>query len=111
MATPATIGATPPPPRIRRRTLDRSRLLDAIAARQVRLAQIEDDLIAACEAAALRAGDRAISGDDPNTWDRAAWDRYLAEAAALEPDVGPALRRLHDDIARLDRLASMPFAT
>lgn len=107
MHTPEPVGATRTAPRPRPRRLDRNRLLDAIGTRRLRIAELEDHLVAECEAAALRGMNPAIGRNDEQTWDRATWDRYLNRAATLEPKFGPALRRLHEEISRLRRLAAL----
>jgi hypothetical protein len=43
-------------------------------------------VVAACESAAARGAARSVRIDDRATWNRATWDRYLAEATRLEPD-------------------------
>jgi len=110
MHTPAPTAAGHAVARPTPRTLDRRRLLDAIATRRSRLAALEDSLVADCEATALRAAASAAHHADRGTWDRFIWDRYLARAAALESAFGPAMRRLHDEIERLERLTDMPIA-
>lgn len=110
MHTPEPSGATHTGSRPAERGLDRRHLLDAIADRQARLVELEDELVEACETAALRAMPPTIRRDDRSTWDRATWDRYLACAAALEPEFGPALRRLYREVNQLERLAALPLA-
>ena len=91
-----------PPP------LDPDRLRDAVAERRGALAELELAMVAACEEAAFRAAPApGVLRHDRGTWDRATWDRYIAAAAAAEPRFGPPIRRLHEDIARLDRLAAL----
>lgn len=48
--------------------------------------------------------------DDCETWDKAAWQRYLEAAARLEPDYLPQMRRLLRDIDRFERLLTLPMA-
>jgi hypothetical protein len=99
--------ATHPAARSCSPTLNRQILLDAVAHRRARIAELEDDLVAECEAAAVRLRTIAVRHDDAATWDRAAWDRYVARVVALEPVFGPRLRRLREEVARLDRLAAL----
>jgi hypothetical protein len=47
--------------------------------------------------------------DDRGTWDRATWQRYLDAAARLEPQYGPAMRRLLQEIDQLNRLMALPL--
>ena len=77
---------------------------DAIAVRRARIGAIELEWIAACESNAARGAGHGIRLDDRETWDKAAWGLYLAAAAASEPDYVPQLRRLYDEIGRLERL-------
>lgn len=90
-------------------TLGRARLSRevirlGVAVRRERLADLEAELVTACETAA------GLSDTGRDGWDRAAWDRYLAAAARLSDSYGPGLRRLHEDIARLERLLDRPIA-
>ena len=50
---------------------------------------------------------RSVQVHDRETWDRAMWDRYLRAAAGLEPEYGPRLRRLYQEIDQLGRLAEL----
>jgi len=45
-----------------------------------------------------------------DAWDRHTWDRYLRDAVVQERELGPDLRRLHGEIAVLERLSSLPLA-
>ena len=90
--------------------LDRSHLATGIASRRRRLADLEAAMAASCEAAAARGAPRAIRVEDRETWDRAMWRRYLDAAARLEPDYGPLMRRLLQEIDRLQRLLDLPLA-
>jgi hypothetical protein len=86
-------------------------ILDAhITRRRAALAALEANMTAACEAAAL--GPRSWPGApvDPAGWDRAAWHRYLAAAMRLEPDFGPRMNRLRQEIGQLERLRTLPIA-
>jgi hypothetical protein len=90
--------------------LDRSHLATGITSRRRRLADLEAAMAASCEAAAVRGAPRVIRVDDRGTWDRAMWQRYLDAAARLEPDYGPLMRRLLQEIDRLQRLLDLPLA-
>ena len=92
------------------RHLDRNHLVSGIVSRRGRLADLEAAMAASCEAAAIRGAPRAIRVDDRGTWDRAMWQRYLDAAARLEPDYGPLMRRLLQEIDRLQRLLDLPLA-
>ena len=82
--------------------LSREMIRRSIALRRKRLAELEAQMVDACDAAAAGPGDRRC-------WDRAAWQRYLDAATRLEGSYGPRMRRLRDDIARLDRLLDLPL--
>jgi hypothetical protein len=43
-------------------------------------------------------------------WERTVWHRYLAAAMRLEPDYGPRIRRLCQEIGQLERLKTLPIA-
>ncbi len=60
--------------------------------------------------AAFGARLRTIVAADHAGWDRAALQRYLAAAMRLEPDYGPRMRRLRQEIGQLERLKSLPVA-
>ena len=90
--------------------LDRNHLVSGIVSRRRRLADLEAAMAASCEAAAVRGAPRGIRVDDRATWDRAMWQRYLDAAARLEPDYGPLMRRLLQEIDRLQRLLDLPLA-
>ena len=81
----------------------------AVTVRRALLADLEAQMVEACDAAAGR-GDPASVPDDRRRWDRTAWGRYLATATRLEASYGPRMRRLRDDIARLDRLLDLRIA-
>ncbi|HUZ62987.1 MAG TPA: hypothetical protein VMU82_04650 [Acetobacteraceae bacterium] len=87
------------------------RVLDwQIALRRARLTELEARMIAACEAAALGSGSPPCTRLDRESWDRSTWHRYLAAAMRLETTYGPPMRRLRQDIARLERLKALPIA-
>lgn len=67
-------------------------------------------MIAACETAALRSRRQASSGLDREPWDRTTELRYLTAAMRLEATFGPAMRRLRQEIAHLERLMDLPIA-
>ncbi len=92
------------------RHLNRNHLVSGIASRSRHLADLEAAMAASCEAAAARGAPRGIRVDDRATWDRAMWQRYLDTAARLEPDYGPLMRRLLQEIDRLQRLLDLPLA-
>ena len=92
-------------------SLDRGRLYEAIALRRRHLADREADLVAACERAVARGAGKEIRLDDRTTWDRAAWNRYIAAAMQLEPEFMPEMFRLIGDIERLERLATLAEAS
>jgi hypothetical protein len=78
-----------------------------IASRQARLAQLEAEMIAACETAALGARSRTSAAADRERWNRTTWHRYLAAAMRLEAEYGPRLRRLRQEIGQLERLKTL----
>jgi len=82
--------------------LSREMIRRSVALRRKRLAELEVQMVDACDAAAAGPGNR-------RRWDRAAWQRYLGAATRLEGSYGPRMRRLRDDIARLDRLLDLPL--
>jgi hypothetical protein len=90
--------------------LDRNILRRGIAARRRRLAELETSMVEACERAAMSGACRNVRVDDCETWDKAAWQRYLEAAARLEPDYLPQMRRLLRDIDRFERLLTLPMA-
>jgi len=99
-------GAMSPPPTI----LSRQVLDWQIALRRVCLAELEAEMIAACEAAALGTCFQTGAVSDREHWDRATWQRYLAAAMRLEATYGPRMRRLHQEIGQLERLMTLPIA-
>ena len=90
--------------------LDREVLRLGVALRREALARLEEEMVAACEAAAGLGDPRTCAPDDRASWDRGAWRRYLDEAARSESIHGPRMRRLRDEIARLERLLDLPVA-
>jgi|ERR1700722_4126431 hypothetical protein len=96
---------SPPPARLSRQMLDAQ-----IARRRAWLASLEAEMIAACEAAARGVRPQPSAGLERENWDRAAWHRYLAAAMRLEPDYGPRMRRLRQEIGQLERLMTLPIA-
>ncbi len=100
----------PMPDSPKQRHLDKHHLAVGITARRRQLAELESELVAACEAAAAKQAPRAVRLDDRATWDKPMWHRYLAAAARLEPEYGPAMRRLFQEIDQLGRLAELPLA-
>jgi hypothetical protein len=53
--------------------------------------------------------DRGVLIDDRETWGRAMWQRYLATATQIEPDIMPEMLRLLSEIDRLQRLLMLPM--
>lgn len=98
-------GAGAQPPTL----LSRAMLERQIALRRMRLAELEAALIADCETAAQGASSLAPTSSNRERWDRAARRRYLDAALRVEASYGPPMRRLHRDIARLERLAMLPI--
>jgi hypothetical protein len=91
--------------------LDLARLRHSVAARRRRLLDLEVAMVAACEADAAHARAHGVRMDDRETWDRATWTRYLDAAARHEPEFGPPMRRLLQEIDQLERLMALPFST
>ncbi len=87
--------------------LDRAVLRFGVALRRECLANLETEMVSACEAAAHRGDPRTSAPDDRGHWDRSTWSRYLDTATRLEGCYGPRMRRLRDDIARLERLLDL----
>jgi hypothetical protein len=87
---------------------DRAVLRFGIALRRECLANLETEMVSACEAPAHRGDPRTSAPDDRGHWDRTTWSRYLATATRLEGCYGPRMRRLRDGIARLERLLDLP---
>jgi hypothetical protein len=78
-----------------------------IAFRRARLAELETEMVAACEAAALGTRTRANATSEHAHWDRMTWRRYLAAAMRLEAAYGPRMRRLRQEIGQLERLKTL----
>ena len=81
-----------------------------VLVRRARLAELEAEMIAACEAAARGARPRTSAGFDREYWDRATWHRYLAAAMRLQAEFGPHMRRLRQEIGQLERLIALRIA-
>ena len=81
-----------------------------ITSRRAQLAELEGQMVAACEAAALGACPSSKPTLDREHWDRTTWNRYLAAAMQLEASYGPRMRRLHQEIGQLERLMQVPIA-
>lgn len=79
-----------------------------IAFRRGRLAALEAEMTAVCEAAALGTRPPARATCDRERWNRTTWHRYLAAAMRLEATYGPRLRR---EIGQLERLKTLLTAT
>jgi len=90
--------------------LSRRALNGQIARHRARLTDLEAEMIAACETAALGMRPRTSEALDRERWNRATRQRYLAAAMRLEAAYGPRMRRLHQEIGQLERLLSLPIA-
>lgn len=90
--------------------MDHQLLATRLAVRRRQILTIEDRLLIACERAAGHGRRGHRPPPDRRVWDRQTWNRYLREAVSQERELGPALRRLHEDIAALERLSSLPAA-
>ena len=101
---PDTLPAPATPPR----PLDHDLLRSGIADRRQRFAELEANMVAICECAALCGADRGARIDHRETSDRAMWQRYLAAATQIEPDFMPEMLRLLSEIDRLQRLLMLP---
>jgi hypothetical protein len=90
--------------------LNRQMLMPKIVHRRARLAELETEMVAACEAAAL--GERCQTGATSRHehWNRTTWHRYLATAMRLEATYGPPMRRLRQEIGQLERLIALRIA-
>lgn len=91
--------------------LDREMIRHSLMLRRERLAELEEQMVDRCDAAAGRDHHKVATATpyDRRRWDRAAWSRYLDAAAQMETSHGPHMRRLRDDIARLERLLDLPI--
>ena len=98
-------GGAVPPTILSRQALDAQ-----IARRRAHLAELETEMIAACEAAAMVTHSRTSEALDREHWNRATWHRYLAAAMRLEAAYGPRMRRLHQEIGQLERLMTLSIA-
>ena len=90
--------------------LSRQVLDTQVRVRRARLAELEAEMIAACEAAAGGTCQKTSAGFERVHWDRATWHRYLAAAMRLEAEFGPRMRRLRQEIGQLERLKTLPIA-
>ena len=99
-------GAMSPPSAI----LSRQVVDMQVLVRRARLAELEAEMIAACEAAARGARQQTSAGFEREHWDRATWHRYLAAAMRLEAEFGPRMRRLRQEIGQLERLITLRIA-
>ena len=90
--------------------LSRQALDPQIARRRAHLAELEAEMIAACEAAALGTRPGRAPTSDRERWDRTTWHRYLAAAMRLEATYGPRIRRLRQEIGQLERLMTLLIA-
>ena len=97
-------GAVPPA------ILSRQALDVQIARRRAHLAELETEMIAACEAAALGTRPQTSATSDRERWDRTRWHRYLAAAMRLEATYGPRICRLRREIGQLERLTTLLIA-
>ena len=107
---PAAIGRPEPTASPFPAHLSREVLRLGIALRREVLAGLEAEMVEACEAAAGLGDPRTSAPDDRALWDRGAWRRYLDAAVRLEAGYGPRMRRLREDIARLERLLDLSVA-
>ena len=99
------VAKAPPPIILSRQALDVQ-----IDRRRARLAELEAEMIAACEAAALGARPSSSASFERERWSRSTWQRYVAAAMRLEAVYGPRMRRLRQEIGQLERLMSLPIA-
>ncbi len=90
--------------------MDNQIIADRLAVRRQQVSFIEDRLVSACERAAGHGRRGRRPPDDRDAWDRHTWDRYLREAVVQERELGADLRRLHGEIAALERLSLLPLA-
>jgi hypothetical protein len=78
-----------------------------IASRRARLAELEAEMVAACEAAALGTRYRTNATAERKHWGRTTWYRYLATAMRLEATYGLRMRRPRQEIGQLERLKTL----
>ncbi|MBN9560425.1 MAG: hypothetical protein J0H14_06800 [Alphaproteobacteria bacterium] len=110
-AAPTTLCTSPDPPRAPTPChLDRDHLRSGVMARHRTLVELETAMVAACETAAARCAARGVRIEDRASWDRTMWRHYLDAATRLEPQYGPAMRRLYQEIEQLERLLALPLA-
>lgn len=93
--------------RILAASIDRNRLEAGIANRQRQLAELEAQIVADCEAAAVRAAPVTARLDNRQTWTTPMWDRYVAAAAMLDPAIARRMHRLSEEILQLRRLLDL----
>ncbi len=87
--------------------LDAGVLRLGVALRREALQNLEAELVSVCETAAVQGDTRPVDANDRTHWDRPTWRRYLDTAVRLEGYYMPRMRRLRDDIARLERLLDL----
>ena len=85
-------------------------LMPKIVHRRARLAELETEMVSACEAAAAGACSQASALSKHKHRDRAAWHRYLTTAMRLEATYGPRMRHLRQEIGQLERLMELRIA-
>lgn len=78
--------------------------------RRMQLAELEAEMVTACEAAAFGGRPRREAESDREHWGRTTWQRYLAAAMRLEATYGPRMRRLHLEIGQIERLMTVLIA-
>jgi hypothetical protein len=78
-----------------------------IVSRRARLAELEAEMVAACEAAALGTRSRTSTTAERRHWGRTTWHRYLVAAMRLEATYGPRMRRLRQEIGQIERLKTL----
>ena len=76
-----------------RTILSRQALDVQIARRRAHLAELETEMIAACEATALGTRPQTSATSDRERWDRTTWHRYLTAAMRLEATYGQRICR------------------
>ena len=98
-------AVAPPPARLKPQALDMQ-----IAHRRVRLAELEAEMIAACEAAVHGRRMPPDAGFLRDQRSRTTRRRYLTAAMRLEATFGPRMRRLRLEIGQLERLMTLSIA-